>query len=45
QWLNSYSEYIGEVTDWYAQNVSPDFMEKRNKMMAICKRKQSYGNR
>lgn len=41
QWLNSYSEYIGEVTDWYAQNVSPDFMEKRNKMMAILQEESS----
>ena len=41
QWLNSYSDYIGEVTDWYAQNVSPDFMEKRNKMMAILQEESS----
>ena len=41
QWLNSYSEYIGEVTDWYAQNVAPDFMEKRNKMMAILQEESS----
>ena len=41
QWLNSYSEYIGEVTDWYAQNVSPDFMEKRNKMLAILQEESS----
>ena len=46
QWLNSYSEYIGEVTDWYAQNVSPDFMEKRDKNDGnFARRKQSYGNR
>ena len=41
QWLNSYSEYIGEITDWYAQNVSPDFMEKRNKMLAILQEESS----
>lgn len=40
-WLNSYSEYIDELTDWYNSNVAPDFIEKRNKMMAILQEESS----
>ncbi len=35
QWLSSYSEYIDELTPWYEENVSKDFMEKRARIMAI----------
>lgn len=35
QWLNSYSEYIDELSDWYKNNAAPDFVEKRNRLMAI----------
>lgn len=41
QWLNSYSEYISELTDWYNSNVSPDFIEKRNKLMTILQEESS----
>ena len=41
QWLNSYSEYIDELTEWYDTNIAPDFMEKRNKMMAILQEESS----
>lgn len=41
QWLNSYSEYIDELADWYNKNVAPDFIEKRNKMMAILQEESS----
>lgn len=41
QWLNSYSEYIDELEKWYSENVSPDFVEKRNKMMAILQEESS----
>lgn len=34
-WLNSYSEYIDDLEPWYGKNVSKDFVEKRNRMMAI----------
>ena len=40
-WLNSYSEYIDKLTDWYNSNVAPDFIEKRNKMMAILQEESS----
>ncbi|MCC8161333.1 MAG: V-type ATP synthase subunit A [Oscillospiraceae bacterium] len=41
QWLNSYSEYIDDLTDWYAKNVSHDFIAKRNKIMAILQEESS----
>lgn len=41
QWLGSYSEYISEVEPWYRKNVSPDFIEKRNKLMAILQEESS----
>lgn len=34
-WLGSYSEYVLDLTDWYSENVSPDFAEKRLEMLAI----------
>ncbi|MDY3030373.1 MAG: V-type ATP synthase subunit A [Clostridia bacterium] len=41
QWLSSYSEYIDELTDWYKDNVSKDFMDKRSKIMAILQEESS----
>ncbi len=34
-WLNSYSAYIDELSDWYSENVDKDFMKKRNEIMSI----------
>lgn len=34
-WLNSYSAYTEELEQWYSDNISPDFMQKRNELMAI----------
>ena len=41
QWLTSYSEYINDLTRWYEENVSPDFMQKRAKLMAILQEEAS----
>ena len=41
QWLSSYSEYIDELTDWYVNNVSQDFMEKRSRMVSILQEESS----
>lgn len=35
QWLNSYSEYVVDLSPWYTQNVSPNFIKYRNKILAI----------
>ena len=40
-WLSSYSEYIDDLTKWYSENVSKDFMEKRGRMMAILQEESS----
>ena len=34
-WLNSYSEYLNDLSGWYADHVSPKFTEYRNRMMTI----------
>lgn len=34
-WLSSYSGYVGDLTDWYKENVSPDFAQKRERILAI----------
>ena len=41
QWLSSYSEYINDLTKWYETNVSPDFMKKRARIMAILQEESS----
>lgn len=35
QWLNSYSEYIMDLAPWFVKNVSPDFINYRNRILAI----------
>lgn len=35
QWLNSYSEYVVDLSPWYTQNVSSNFIKYRNKILAI----------
>ncbi len=34
-WNTSYSEYIADLTDFYTENVSPDFMELRQEISNI----------
>lgn len=34
-WLTSYSEYVGDLSDWYRINVGADFVECRNQMLNI----------
>ncbi len=35
QWLNSYSEYLNDLTPWYMANVGSDFIECRNQIISI----------
>ncbi len=35
QWLNSYSEYVSDLHNWYTKNVGEEFMENRNQMISI----------
>ncbi len=34
-WNDSYSEYLAELSDWYAENVHPDFVKYRNEIAFI----------
>lgn len=34
-WLNSYSEYVEGLDEWYKDNVSEDFMSIRQQVMAL----------
>lgn len=34
-WLSSYSGYLKMLEDWYEENVAPDMMELRGKMLRI----------
>lgn len=34
-WLTSYSEYVGDLSAWYSDNVSPKFIDYRNQIIAL----------
>jgi len=34
-WLNSYSDYVGDLAPWYTKNVGEDFVECRNQLLSI----------
>lgn len=34
-WLTSYSEYVGDLSDWYSANVGVDFVACRNRLLEI----------
>lgn len=34
-WINSYSEYIDDLTDWYDKTLSPGFLRSRSRIMTI----------
>ena len=40
-WLTSYSEYLEDLSYWYSENVSPKFVEYRNRIMAILNSESS----
>ncbi|MCR5742509.1 MAG: V-type ATP synthase subunit A [Lachnospiraceae bacterium] len=40
-WLNSYCEYISNMSPWYSENVDPRFMEYRTKILAILNEESS----
>lgn len=37
-WIRSYSLYMGQVKEWYAQNVTPEFFELRDRAMALLQK-------
>ena len=40
-WLTSYSEYLGDLSYWYSEHVSPKFVDYRNRIMAILNSESS----
>lgn len=40
-WLTSYSEYLPDLAPWYADNVSPDFIDYRNQIVSILNQESS----
>ncbi len=34
-WLTSYSLYTDQLADWFAENVAPDFMELRGRLLSL----------
>lgn len=40
-WLTSYSEYMPELSGWYADHVSPKFVDYRNRMMTLLSQESS----
>ncbi len=40
-WLDSYSEYIDDLSDWFCKNVSVDFFKKRARIMSILQEESS----
>ena len=40
-WLTSYSEYLQDLSHWYQDNVSPKFVDYRNRLMAILNQESS----
>ena len=40
-WISSYSEYLGDLSGWYSDHVSPKFVDYRNRMMALLNQESS----
>lgn len=40
-WLTSYSEYLSDLSAWYADNVGADFVDYRNQIIAILNQESS----
>ena len=40
-WLTSYSEYLTDLSHWYQDNVSPQFVSYRNRLMALLNQESS----
>jgi len=40
-WLDSYSGYLQDLSEWYNNHVNPQFMEYRAKIMAILQEENS----
>lgn len=37
-WLRSYSLYLGDLREWFANSAAPDYMEQREEMMGLLQK-------
>ncbi len=40
-WLTSYSEYLGDLADWYTENIGEEFIHYRNEFLSILNKESS----
>ena len=40
-WLTSYSEYVNDLAPWYMDHVDPNFIDYRNRLMALLTQESS----
>lgn len=40
-WLTSYSEYLSDLSPWYRDNVDENFVDERNRLVAILNQESS----
>ncbi len=41
QWLDSYSEYLSDLSAWYNDNVNPKFVDYRNRLVYLLNKEAS----
>lgn len=41
QWLSSYSEYLSDLSGWYAEHVDKNFVNYRNQLVALLNQESS----
>ena len=41
-WLTSYSEYVNDFSEYYWVNISPDFINTRNRILELLVKEDSY---
>jgi len=39
-WINSYSEYIDDLREWYEKNAHPDFLDKRARISRLLQEEE-----
>lgn len=40
-WMESYSEYVNDLSSWYQENVNPKFVEYRNQIVGLLNQESS----
>ena len=40
-WLNSYSEYVSDLTPWFSSNVNDNFISYRNQLLSLLSQENS----